>query len=213
MKKVYFISGLGADKRAFSFLDLSFCEPVFIEWIKPYKKESLKDYALRLKVQIPDPHPIIIGVSFGGMLATEIAKSDPSAKAIIIASNKTKSEFPKIFLAGKYIPAYQWVPASFLKKATLIRNKFFGPRGEKQKEMFKQILNDTDTNFSKWAIYSILHWENLEIPANLTHIHGTSDKLLPYRLVKADFTIEGGSHLMVMNQHHDISILLKKLII
>jgi hypothetical protein len=34
MKKVYFISGLGADKRAFSFLDLSFCEPVFINWIQ-----------------------------------------------------------------------------------------------------------------------------------------------------------------------------------
>jgi pimeloyl-ACP methyl ester carboxylesterase len=213
MKKVYFISGLGADKRAFSFLDLSFCEPVYIEWIKPLPKESLKNYALRLKDQIPDPSPVIIGVSFGGMLATEIAKSDPSAKAIIIASNKTKNEFPKIFLAGKYVPAYKWVPPSLLKKATLIRNKFFGPKGEKQKEMFKQILKDTDTNFSKWAIYSILHWDNAEIPANLTHIHGTSDRLLPYRLVKADFAIKGGSHLMVMNQHDDISALLKKLIV
>jgi pimeloyl-ACP methyl ester carboxylesterase len=213
MKKVYFISGLGADKRAFSFLDLSFCEPVFIEWIKPQEKESLKDYALRLKDQITDQHPTIIGVSFGGMLATEIAKSDPSVKAIIIASNKTKNEFPKIFLAGKYIPAYKWVPPSLLKKATLIRNKFFGPKGEKQKQVFREILNDADTDFSKWAIYSILNWDNAEIPANLTHIHVTSDKLLPYRLVKADFTIEGGSHLMVMNQHHDISALLKKLII
>jgi pimeloyl-ACP methyl ester carboxylesterase len=213
MKKVYFISGLGADKRAFSFLDLSFCEPVFIEWIKPQEKESLKDYALRLKNQITDPHPTIIGVSFGGMLATEIAKSDPSVKAIIIASNKTKNEFPKIFLAGKYIPAYKWVPPSLLKKATLIRNKFFGPKGEKQKQIFREILNDADTDFSKWAIYSILHWDNAEIPANLTHIHGTSDRLLPYRLVKADFTIKGGSHLMVMNQHDDISALLKKLII
>lgn len=213
MKKVYFISGLGADKRAFSFLDLSFCEPVYIEWIKPLPKESLKDYALRLKDQIPDPQPVIIGVSFGGMLATEIAKSDPSAKAIIIASNKTKNEFPKILLIGKYIPAYKWAPPSLLKKATLIRNKFFGPKGDKQKQVFKEILYDADTNFSKWAIYSILHWDNAEIPANLTHIHGTSDKLLPYRLVKADFAINGGTHLMVMNQYEDISALLKKLIV
>jgi len=213
MKKVYFISGLGADKRAFSFLDLSFCEPVYIEWIKPLPKESLKEYALRLKNQIPEPNPVIIGVSFGGMLATEIAKSDPTAKAIIIASNKTKNEFPKIFLAGKYIPAYKWVPPSLLKKATLLRNKFFGPKGDRQKEVFKEILKDADTDFSKWAIYSILHWDNAEIPANLTHIHGTSDRLLPYRLVKADFAIKGGSHLMVMNQHDDISALLKKLIV
>ena len=213
MKKVYFISGLGADKRAFSFLDLSFCEPVFIDWIKPLKNESLKSYALRLKDQIPDPNPTIIGVSFGGMLATEIAKSNASAKAIIIASNKTNREFPKIFLAGKYIPVYKWMPPAILKKASLIRLKFFGPKGEKQRELFKEILKDADSDFSKWAIYSILHWENTEIPSNLTHIHGTSDKLLPFRLVKADYTIEGGSHLMIMNQHQDISALLKKLII
>ncbi|HQV56104.1 MAG TPA: alpha/beta hydrolase, partial [Chitinophagaceae bacterium] len=86
MKKVYFISGLGADKRAFSFLDLSFCEPIFIDWIKPVDNESLYQYAMRLKEQINEPSPIIVGVSFGGMLATEIAKSDASAKVIIISS-------------------------------------------------------------------------------------------------------------------------------
>ncbi|HLG39082.1 MAG TPA: hypothetical protein VI461_05410, partial [Chitinophagaceae bacterium] len=68
MKKVYFISGLGGDKRVFSFLDLSFCEPVFIEWIKPLKKESLESYALRLRNQIPEKNPVIVGVSLGGMM-------------------------------------------------------------------------------------------------------------------------------------------------
>jgi pimeloyl-ACP methyl ester carboxylesterase len=74
VNKVYFISGLCADKRAFSFLNLSFCEPVFINWIQPLKNESLSAYALRLKEQIRDDNPIIVGVSFGGMLATEMAK-------------------------------------------------------------------------------------------------------------------------------------------
>ena len=95
MKKVYFISGLGADKRAFSFLDLSFCEPVFIEWIKPLHKESLQQYALRLKEQIKEASPTIVGMSFGGMLATEIAKLDATAKIIIISSNKLKMSSQK----------------------------------------------------------------------------------------------------------------------
>jgi hypothetical protein len=89
---------------------------------------------------------------------------------------------------------------------------FFSPKGEKQKKIFRQILNDTDTNFTKWAIYSILHWQNEVIPNNLVHIHGTADKLLPYRLVKADYTIKNGPHLMIMNQPKEISELLKKLI-
>lgn len=212
MKKVYFISGLGADKRAFTFLDLSFCEPVFIEWIKPLQNESLQQYAIRLKEQIKDPAPVIIGVSFGGMLATEIAKSDATAKVIIISSNKVKKEFPRMLLIGKYIPAYKWVPSTLLKKAGMFRRMFFGPIGEKQKKIFHQILKDTDTDFTKWAVYSILHWDNTTIPENITHIHGTSDKLLPYRYVKADFTIDKGTHLMVMNRPEEISNLLKKLI-
>ena len=70
--QVYFISGLGADKTVFQLLDLSYCEPVFIDWIKPAKKEPLKAYALRLKAEknMPD-NAVIVGLSFGGMLATE----------------------------------------------------------------------------------------------------------------------------------------------
>ena len=213
MKTVYFISGLGADKRTFSFLDLSFCNPVFIKWIQPEKREALQHYALRLKEQIKDPNPVIAGVSFGGMLVTEMAKADPTIKAIIISSNKTKKEFPRILMTGKYIPLYNWLPAGLLKKATLIRKLFFGPEGEQQKKIFHQILKDTDTNFTKWAVYSILHWENSTIPENIVHIHGTADKLLPYRFVKADYTIEKGTHLMIMNNAAEICSLLKKIIL
>ena len=55
-------------------------------------------------------------------------------------------------------------------------------------------------------------WENNITVENITHIHGTSDKLLPYKKVKADYTINGGTHLMVMNNPEEISDLLKKLI-
>ena len=118
------------------------------------------------------------------MLATEMAKSDPRIRAIIISSNKLKKEFPKILLIGKYFPAYKWIPSLFLKKAGILRGMFLGPTGDQQKKIFRQIINDTDFTFNKWAIYSILHWENEVVPENVIHIHGTSDKLLPYRLVK-----------------------------
>lgn len=213
MKKVYFISGLGADKRSFSFLDLSFCDPVFIEWITPLPDESLRSYALRLKSQITEPEPVIVGVSFGGMLVTEMAKSDPGIKAIIISSNKTAKEFPAIYRTGKYLPLYKWLPPTLLKRTALLRSLFFGPKGEKQKEIFKQILSDSDTRFTKWAIHSILYWDNTETPKNITHIHGTSDKLLPYSRVKADYVIEKGTHLMVLNQPEEITELIKKLIL
>jgi hypothetical protein len=50
---VYFISGLGADKRVFQNLNI---DPKFnvinIEWIDPKRKETIEDYAGRLISQI-----------------------------------------------------------------------------------------------------------------------------------------------------------------
>jgi pimeloyl-ACP methyl ester carboxylesterase len=212
LKKVYFISGLGADKRAFSFLDLTFCEPIFIEWIAPLSKETLSQYALRLKEQINDAAPIIVGVSFGGMLATEIAKTNPAAKVIIISSNKVKKEFPRLLLIGKYIPAYKWMPLQLIKRGAAIQQFFFNPKGEKQKMVFNTIINESDTHFTRWAIEAILKWENKEVPENLIHIHGTADKLLPFRLVKENYAIKDGTHLMIMNNASEITELLRKLI-
>jgi pimeloyl-ACP methyl ester carboxylesterase len=212
MKKVYFISGLGADKRVFSFLDLSFCEPIYIDWIEPLKKESLESYALRLRNQIPVKHPIVVGISFGGMLATEMAKADSHLKAIIISSNKTADEFPKYLRAGKYFPFYKWMPGKMMKRSAHFIKWVFGKNGTEQKKVYFEIVRDTDPDFVKWAITAILNWKNREIPKNLIHMHGTADRLLPHRYVKADHLIKGGNHVMPMDSHKEVSALLKELI-
>lgn len=212
MKKVYFISGIGADKRVFSFLDLSFCEPIFIDWIAPIKKESLESYALRLRNKIPESHPIIVGISFGGMLAVEMAKADQNIQPIIIASNKTASEFPGYLRASKYFPLYKWIPGKIIKISAFSFRWIMGSEGKEQKKVLGEIMRDTDMQFVKWAIDSILTWKNEEIPKNIIHIHGTADKLLLYRRVKADYTIKGGTHVMPLEKHEEISALLKKLI-
>jgi len=212
MKKVYFISGLGADKRAFSFLDLSFCEPVFINWIKPLEKESLKSYALRLRQQMPEEHPTVVGVSFGGMLATEMAKEDNLMSAIIIASNKSSVEFPGYLRVGKYFPVYKWLPGKLIKNKRIL-NWILGVEKDEQRKLIAAIIADTDPLFLKWAIDAILHWKETSIPPNVKHIHGTADMLLPYRYTKPDHTIEGGTHIMTFYKHKEISDLLCKLIV
>ena len=211
MNKVYFISGLGADKRVFSFLNLSFCEPVFIEWITPLKKESLKSYASRLRSFITGPNPVIVGISFGGMLVTEMAKADKNIKAIIISSNKTTSEFPWYLKIGKYLPAYKIIPSSILKKLMMATRWLLGAKSEEQKRVLRNIINDTDIRFTKWAINAILNWKNKQVPENLIHIHGTADKLLRYRFVKPNYTIIDGTHIMPMDKHEELSKLLYKL--
>ena len=67
-------------------------------------------------------------------------------------------------------------------------------------------------HFLKWAVGAILNWKEKSVPVNIKHIHGTADKLLPIRYVKADFEIKGGTHLMSINKPDEVAGLIKKLI-
>ena len=212
MQTIYFISGTGSSKKLFNFLDLSFCNPVFVDWIKPLENESLQHYALRLKETIRDKSPIIVGVSFGGMLASEMARADPSAKVIIISSNKTSDEFPKYLRIGNYFPVYKWVPQNLLKHKHLFTQFVFGAKGKEQKALHRILLQENDIPLTQWSIGAILKWKSTAAPKNIIHIHGTADTLLPYKLVTADYTIKGGTHMMIMDRADEIVSILKKLI-
>jgi hypothetical protein len=48
MKEIYLLSGLGADKRVFEFLDLSDFKVNHVDWVEPMDKESIESYAQRL---------------------------------------------------------------------------------------------------------------------------------------------------------------------
>ena len=63
-----------------------------MKWIKPNTNESIKSYAKRMSVFITDVDPVLIGVSFGGILVQEISKHIKAKKLIIISSVKSKVE-------------------------------------------------------------------------------------------------------------------------
>jgi pimeloyl-ACP methyl ester carboxylesterase len=212
MKKVYFIAGLGADKRAFTFLDLSFCEPVFIDWIDPHPNETLAAYAERLfATSIHNEEAIIVGLSFGGMLATEMAKQHPSTKVIIISSAKTYKEIPGYLRMWKRFPVYKYLPSGKMKSSGRLILKILGAKGTEQRKLQHEIIQSSNPAFTKWAMHAIVTWNNLIVPPNVIHIHGSADRLLPYKYVKSHHTIENGEHVLVMDKAAEVSALLKKL--
>lgn len=213
MDKVYFISGLGADKRVFSYLDLSFCEPVYIDWIEAKPNESLAQYATRLREFIPEDEPVVVGLSLGGMIATEMAKQDERVKSIIISSNKLASEFPRHLKVFRHFPFHKVIPGAALKRYQNFYTSIFGVKNPEQKKLIYQIVADSDMKFVKWAITAILKWDNAVIPKNLVHIHGTADRLLPYKRAKVDYIIEGGSHVMTLDKAEQLSAIVRKLVV
>lgn len=204
MRKIYIFSGLGVDKRVFDKIDFGTLNIKFMDWIEPLENENLESYALRISETITDKNPILIGLSFGGMLAVEISKIKEVKNIILIASAKNKFELPLIFrLAGK-LKFNKLVPNSILKKQNFITNWLFGINSDSEKKLLKNILQDTDLKFLKWAINEIVNWKNEISPQKCFHIHGNKDRIIPIKNVKTDFVIKNGGHFITVNKAKEI---------
>lgn len=204
MSKIYILSGLGVDKRVFDKIDFGDLDVEFVDWIMPLKNESLENYAERISRKISTENPVLIGLSFGGMVAVEISKIIKTKKIILIASAKNKFELPKFNrISGKF-GLNKLIPKSLFKKQNFFTNWLFGIETESEKLLLKNILKDTDPEFFSWAINEIVNWKNEINPENLIHIHGNKDRIIPFKNVRADFVIEGGGHFMTVNKPQEI---------
>jgi pimeloyl-ACP methyl ester carboxylesterase len=212
MKNVYLFSGLGADKRAFEALDLFGYKTTFIEWTLPEKNDTMETYAKKILSQITTEKPILIGVSFGGIMAVEVAKQIETEKIILISSAKSGKEIPLYFRIAGFLRLHRMIPSGVLNKSNPIINWLFSTTSEAENLLLASILKDTHPKFLIWAIGRLSSWKNKTKLHNLKHIHGTKDRMLPFSLVQADFTIKGGGHFMILNKAEEVTKLIRALI-
>ena len=213
LKNIYCISGLGADERVFQKLELQGYQPIHIRWLEPDDRENIADYARRLTAQIKSEKPILVGLSFGGIMAIEIAKQIDIEKVILISSTKDCHEIPFYFKMFRWLPIYLLLPARLiLWLGKLLASWFFSLETVAERKLFKAILFDTNARFLKWAIHQVVIWKNELIPENIYHIHGEGDRIFPFQFVREDFSVENGGHFMIMNRAELISNLIQKII-
>lgn len=204
---VYFISGLGADKRVFQNLDI---DPKFnvinIEWIDPKRKETIEDYASRLISQIDTTKPFqIVGLSFGGMMATVISDQIRPEQIILISSNSVGRPIGKFYRGLIGFVLLSPFSAPFLKSTNKFTYNLFGTHTPEEKALLKSILKDTDAKFLKWALKAIGKWKHPNKSPIAYQINGSADKMVKLEYVDADKVIEGGEHFMVLSKAEEIS--------
>jgi pimeloyl-ACP methyl ester carboxylesterase len=208
--QIYIFSGLGADERVFQRLDFSGYEVTFIKWIRPEKNETIEGYSVRIREQIQHSKPILIGLSFGGMIALEVAKLIETEKIVLISSAKTKAEIPWYYRHAGGLGIHKLLPSRLLKNSNFITHWFFGAQSTFDKNLLRQILHETDPVFLKWAIDKIVGWENETVPENVFHIHGANDKILAKRYIHCNEVITEGGHFMVLNNAEMVNTFIRK---
>ena len=201
MKHIYCISGFGSDERVFSKLTFSGYETHFIQWIIPEKNDSISDYAKKLTQQIHHDNPILIGLSFGGMMSIEIAKLLSVEKIILVSSIKSFHEMPLwLRLSGK-LKLNKIFPMRSFKLIEPLQDYNLGLEAIDEKELVHNYRKHINQQYCNWAINTILNWKNELVHKNLFHIHGNNDRIFPLKNIKANYIVNTGGHLMVMNRY------------
>ena len=211
MKHIYCISGFGADERVFSKLDFGDNQVHYLSWLLPFSNENIEAYAKRMAEKIVHPNPILLGLSFGGMMVIEISKLINTDKVIIISSIKSRNELPFwMRIAGK-LKFDKIFPMRSFGLIEPLENYNLGIENEDERKLVNSYRKNVSQQYSNWAIHQILNWKNNRQPANLSHIHGGNDHIFPLKYIKADYIIEDGGHFIIMNRNKKVNEILSSL--
>ncbi|WP_445385306.1 alpha/beta hydrolase [Robiginitalea sp. IMCC44478] len=200
---VYFMPGLAASPDIFENLQLPEAdfESVFLQWHIPEAGTSLQQYAREMAQKVTHTAPVLIGVSFGGMLVQEMAAFLKPRKVIIISSIKTRKEMPRRLLVARYTKLHKLLPTSLLNNVEVLSRYAFGDPVNKRLKLYEKYLAVRDTRYLDWAIDKIVNWERDEATAGLVHIHGDKDAIFPIQYIEGCIRVRGGTHTMIIHRY------------
>ena len=211
---VYLMPGMAANPSIFEYINLpkTQYEIHWLEWIIPLPKESLRDYAKRMCEFINEPNPVLLGVSFGGMLVQEMARIIEVKKLIVVSSIKSHHELPAHLKFLRKTKTYHLLPTQLVGNIEVLSKFAFGEMVKKRMDIYKKYLSVTDKRYIDWAIKQIACWDQAEPMEDAIYIHGDKDIVFPHSCDDRTIVLKGGTHIMIINKYKWFNENLPKLI-
>jgi len=214
MIHVYLMPGMSANSLIFE--KIKFPENFKLhklDWINPDIDESIENYAKRLSEKIVHKNPVLIGVSFGGILVQEISKIVKVDKLIIISSIKCNKEMPSHMKFGKITKSYKLLPVKWINDFESLISFVLGPKIKKRVDLYRKYLSVRDENYLSWSLREMIEWKQSKPLKNIIHIHGTKDLVFPTLYIKNFIKVPRGDHAMILKRAEWINQNLPKMII
>jgi len=172
----------------------------WMHWIIPRKDEPLQEYVKRLiKEQIHHKNPILMGVSFGGIVVQEIAKQITYKKLILVSTIKSHHEYSDFLKIAIKYNLHKIFPTKALNYIDLIEKIAFTKPLKRKMKLYKQFLDVTDPLYFDWALKTVLAWKQEEPLENTIHIQGNKDKVFPIEKLQTPLiVVPNGRHDMIV---------------
>jgi pimeloyl-ACP methyl ester carboxylesterase len=174
-----------------------------LPWLDPVGSPNLASYAkVYVQQDLLADTDLIVGFSYGGMLATEISTLTQIPYLLISIAQHPKQFNPLLRLLR---PMARWVPKFLLNQSNFVIEAFFGCTTPQAKSLLRETLKATDPILAQQFLLHLAQWQGTDTQPML-QIHGQKDRLIrPHP--SCTFLIEGG-HFAVFEQGKQISQIL-----
>ena len=175
-----------------------------VDWIAPVRAKTISEYAVELVAEFGiDASCDLVGVSFGGMVAQEVARNLGTPLCFVVSSAGSSSEFRPTQRLLARLPqcgdqailrtvgafARVW-PRSSSNMATVRARKFQGQHGD----------------WFRWATSAALRWQpSPSAQAGVVRIHGDRDRTFPHGVHYADIVIPGAGHMLALTHSSELA--------
>jgi pimeloyl-ACP methyl ester carboxylesterase len=195
-RRLVLFSGMGADRRLFRSIRIPEAEIVTPDHSEPAHGETLFQYASRVADNLNiQPADIVGGVSFGGMLAGEIARQRPVAGLILLGSCVQPERLPWSYrwveLLGRLIPDFLlglrlWGP--------LVRWRFAPLTGDAETCLIEMARTSRPAQIRTFG-RMVIGWKGIDnIHCPVLSIHGGWDRIIPLKCADPDLILKDAGH-------------------
>lgn len=211
---IYMVPGMAANTAIFDFIQLGSLFKIHrLAWFPPNENEAISSYAERMCKKIAHPNPVLVGVSFGGILVQEMSKIISCRKVVIVSSVRSHKEFPVHMRITRKTKAYRFFPTQWVDNLEDFVGFMFGPAARKRMDLNKKYLSVRDPQYLGWALEAFFNWEQEDPVPNVVHVHGTYDLVFPVFYLKDYIPIAKGTHVMIITRAKWFSQNLPKIIL
>lgn len=207
-----FLPGLGADSRLFRHQQKAFKNIVTPRWIYPEKNESLADYARRWATELKlKKGCVLVGISFGGMVALEMARWVRPKAVLLIGSCRSPDSIPFILKWFGSFSVWPVVGKTLARTFPFGRGWFLGVEKKGELDLLMKMFLETPGDFLKWTVDAIRGWEGYKGKEFLVrHIHGQKDRLIPCRNVRPDKIIPKAGHTIILTHPKEVNAFIRE---
>jgi pimeloyl-ACP methyl ester carboxylesterase len=195
-RRLVLFPGMGADARLVSRIGLKNADLVAPNHEKTLPFENLIRYSDRMADKLAiRPDDIVGGVSFGGMMAAQIAARRKTAGLIVLGGSLDSAWLPPHYraldAAGLLIPDFLLGVRSW---APVVRWRF-SPVDRESLACLQRMAEDCPPR-RLWDFgHMIVEWAGVQRPECPTLVvHGDLDRVIPIEVVKPDVVISGAGH-------------------